>query len=179
MRCRRPVTALSILLLLGSATPQEAAQKPIDVAQYVQRFMDVEVRFSQMLPPGMSIEAREISRKGKSGDNLEVQYHIFVKGAPANTLFQEISWPVNHDKPSSPLAGISVGKDGILMCAGRTPEQCGVPNKLDDPIEFITMPRKGEPTRLAFIAQDFRIGTVIVPDPIEPATEDVRSMQFA
>jgi hypothetical protein len=29
------------------------------------------------------------------------------------------------------------------------------------------MPRKGEPTRLAFIAPKFRVGAVIVPDPIE------------
>jgi len=120
-----------------------------------------------MVPSGMSIEAREISRKGKSDENLVVQYHIFVKGVPPDTLLQEIEWPVNASKPSSPLQGISVGKDGILMCAGKTPEQCGDPKKPDDPIEFITVPRPGEPTRLAFVAQNVKIGTVIVPDPIE------------
>ena len=52
------------------------------------------------------------------------------------------------------------------MCAGRTPEQCGDPKKPDDPIEFIITPKKGEPTRLAFIAQNFKIGTVIVADPM-------------
>lgn len=167
MRCRALVTALLTLALLDAAKPQDSALKPSDVAPLVQRLMDVEVGFDKMVLPGMSIEAKEISRTGKSGDDLVVQYHIFVKGVPANTLFQEISWPVNHDKPFSPLEGISVGKDGILMCAGRTPEQCGDPKKPDDPIEFITKPRKGEPSRVAFIAQDFRIGTVIVPDPIE------------
>ena len=67
---------------------------------------------------------------------------------------------------SAALAGISIGKDGILMCAGRTPDQCGDAKKPDDPIEFITMSRKGEPTRLAFISPTAKIGTVIVPDPI-------------
>ena len=52
------------------------------------------------------------------------------------------------------------------MC-GKGTGACGDPKKPDDPIEFITMPRKGEPTRLAFIAPKVRIGTVIVPDPIE------------
>ena len=129
--------------------------------------MDVEVGFEQMVPSGMSIEVKEISRSGKSGNDLVVQYHIFVKGAPSDTLFQEIAWPVNAEKPSKALAGISTGKDGILMCAGRTPEQCGDAKKPDDPIEFTTIPRKGEPTRLAFIAPKVKIGTVIVPDPIE------------
>lgn len=141
--------------------------KQNDLAELVQRRMDVEVGFAQMVPPGMSIEAKEISRTGKSGDNLVVQYHIFVKGAPSDTLFQEIQWPVTADQPSAALEGVSVGKDGILMCAGRTPEQCGDPKKPDDPIEFITMPRKGEPTRLAFVSQNIKIGTLIVPDPVE------------
>jgi hypothetical protein len=74
---------------------------------------------------------------------------------------------VTADKPSVGLEGIATGKDGILMCAGRTPAQCGDAKKPDDPIEFITMPRKGEPTRLAFVASNVKIGIVIVPDPIE------------
>src|SRR5437660_6202932 len=50
---------------------------------------------------------------------------------------------------------------------GKGTGACGDRKKPDDPIEFISMPRKGEPTRLAFIAPKVRIGTVIVPDPIE------------
>jgi hypothetical protein len=138
-----------------------------DANQLAQRLMNIQVGFTQMVPPGMSIEAKEISRKGKSGRDLVVQYNIFVKGVSPSTLFQWFQWPVNADKPSSPLQGISIGKDGILMCAGRAPEHCGDPKKPDDPIEFITMPRKGEPTRLAFVAPTFKIGTMIVPDPIE------------
>ena len=167
MRCRILVTTVvSILSLFGSATSQDSGVKQNNVAERVQRLMDVEMGFSQMVPAGMSIEAREISRKGKSGNDLNVQYHIFVKGAPADALFQEIQWPVNADKPSPALVGISIGKDGILMCAGRTPDQCGDAKKPDDPIEFITMSRKGEPTRLAFISPTVKIGTVIVPEPI-------------
>jgi hypothetical protein len=54
------------------------------------------------------------------------------------------------------------------MCAGRKPEQCGDPAKLDDPIEFTTVnPLKGEPSRFGFISPDVKIGLAIVADPIE------------
>ena len=133
MRCRIFLVSLSITYFVGFASSQDSGTKQKDVAQYVQHLMDIEVGFEQMVPSGMSIEAKEISRKGKSGKDLVVQYHIFVKGTLPDTLFQWIQWPVNADKPSAALAGISVGKDGILMCAGRAPEQCGDPKKPDDP----------------------------------------------
>jgi len=128
--------------------------------------MNLEVGFEDMVRPGMSIEAREVSRQRSSGNNLVVQYHIFVKGVPPDTLLQQVSWPVNADKLSSPLQSISVGKDGILMCAGRLAEQCGDNNNPDDPIEFTMSPIKGEPSRVAFVAPNVKIGMVIVPDSI-------------
>ena len=127
MRSRIFVVQLSIIFLVGLARSQDSATNRNDIAQDVQHLMDLEVGFEQMVPSGMSIEAKEISRQGTSGKDLVVQYHIFVRGVPPDTLFRWIQWPVNADKPSSPLEGISVGKDGILMCAGRTPEQCGDP----------------------------------------------------
>jgi hypothetical protein len=156
----------SLTVFVPFAKPQDSS-KQNELAKGIQHLMDVQVGFERMVPPGMSIEAKEISRTGKSGKDLVVQYHIFVTGAPLDTLFREFEWPVNADKPSSPLWGISVGKNGVLMCGGRTPEQCGDSQKPDDPIEFITRPAKGEPTRLAFVAPNIKIGTVIVPDPIQ------------
>jgi len=156
----------SLALFSAGAFAQQVQNSQAELNQRVQQLMNLEVAFENMVPPGMSIEAKEVSRSGSSGNNLVVQYHIFVKGVPPDTLFQQLSWPVNADKPSSPLEGISVGKDGILMCAGRDPEQCGDLNKPDDPIEFTMAPIKGEPSRLAFVAPNIRIGLVIVPDPI-------------
>jgi len=138
-----------------------------DLAQRVQHLMDIEVGFEQMVPAGMSIDAKEVARTGKSGKDLTVQYHIFVRGVSPHTLFKYIDWPVNADKPSIRLEGVSAGKDGLLTCAGRTPEQCGDPNKLDDPIEFTAVPMKGEPSRLGFISSNIKIGLVVVPDPVE------------
>jgi hypothetical protein len=91
----------------------------------------------------------------------------FREGSPSGILFKAFNWPPNAEKPSVVLEGISVGKDGILMCAGRNQGQCGDPKKPDDPIEFTVLPMKGEPSRFAFVSSDGRIGTVIVADPIE------------
>ena len=161
------VAPFLIALLTGSLRSQDSATKQSEITQRIQHLMDVEVGFEQMVPSGTSIEAKEVSRKGHSGKDLIVQYHIFVKGLSPDALLQYMDWPINADKPSLRLEGISVGKDGILMCAGRTPEQCGDSKKPDDPIEFTAIPRKGEPTRIAFVSQSIKIGTVIVPDPIE------------
>lgn len=132
--------------------------------------MDIEVGFENMVPPGITIEAKEISRTGHSG-SLLVKYHFFVKGAPADAVFKYINWPANADKPTVALEGITAGKDGLLICAGRTDYECGDPKKPDDPIDFIVTPLKGEPYRIAFVAGDFKVGTVIIPDPIENANK--------
>jgi hypothetical protein len=160
-------TVLTAFSVIGSVNSQTAPSTQNDIGQRVQHLMDIEVGFEQMVPPGTSIHAKEVSRRGKSGKNLVVQYHVFVTGVPPDTLFKYIDWPVNAEKPSARLEGISLGKDGVLMCAGRTAGQCGNPKNPDDPIEFTSIPLKGEPSRLAFISSDVKIGIVIVPDPVE------------
>jgi hypothetical protein len=154
-------------LAFASAICQTVPTTTTELGKRVQRLMDIEVGFEDMVPKGMSIQAKEVSRRGKSGKDLVVQYHIFVTGVPASTLFKYVDWAVNAESATARLEGISVGKDGILMCAGRTDEQCGDPKKPDDPIEFTFSPLKGEPTRVAFISQDVKIGIVIIADPVE------------
>jgi hypothetical protein len=154
-KVRARKTALVALLALVS--------NPLVLAQTSQS------EANPVAPPGASIEAKEFSRKGASGKDLVVKHHLFVKGAPDGVLLQEIQWPVNADNASGALAGISIGKDGILTCAGRTPLRCGDPKNPDDPVDFIVTPRKGEPTRLIFVSDAFKIGIVIVADPIQAA----------
>jgi hypothetical protein len=55
----------------------------------------------------------------------------------------------------------------LLICARRTPEQCGEPSKKDDPIEFTFGPVRAEPLRVAFISDDARVAILLVPNPIE------------
>jgi hypothetical protein len=162
---------LVMFFLVNSVASQQTGTTLSEAEKRSRRLMEVEVEVAKMVPRGMSIEAKEVSREGKSGRNPLVKYHLFVKGVPLDTLFEELQWPVNAEQPSAALQGISVGKDGILICAGRTDEQCGDSKKPDDPIEFIVKPYKGEPTRLVFIAPKFQIGIVIVADPIEAADQ--------
>jgi len=68
------------------------------------------------------------------------------------------------------MKGISIGKDGVLTCAGRTAEECGDPAKPDDAIDFTFYPQPGEPYRLAFVSEHdphSKVAIVLVPDPIE------------
>jgi hypothetical protein len=167
MRWSTYVALLALVSPVEMSNAQNSNTDQNSLAQRVQHLMSIEVGFEQMVPPGMSIEATEVSREGKSGNDLVVRYHVFVKGVPPNTLFKVLNWPPNAEKPSVFLEGISVGNDGILMCAGRNPEQCGDAKKPDDPIEFTVLPLKGEPSRFAFVSSDVKIGTVIVADPIE------------
>jgi len=116
---------------------------------------------TELSRPNAAIRAREVGRQGSL-----VQYHLYVSGLPTNKLYTALSWPITQAKPSPIIEGVSLGKDGMVICAGRTPEQCGDPSKKDDPVEFTFAAAKGEPYRLALVAGDDRVSIVIVPDPI-------------
>jgi hypothetical protein len=110
---------------------------------------------------GVSIEAKQVAQQGSY-----VQYHIFVSGLPTDVNYTVLQWPVTKPQPIPAIEGASLGKNGIVMCAGRTEEQCGNRSKPDDPIEFTFNPAKGEPFRLALVSGENRATIVIVPDPI-------------
>ena len=95
-----------------------------------------------------------------------VRYNLYVSGLPSTELYTALSWPVGQAKPSPVMEGVTIGKDGIVMCAGRTAEQCGDASKKDDPIDFAFNAAKGEPYRIALTAGEYRVAVVIVPDPI-------------
>ena len=116
---------------------------------------------SKLSSEGVSIRAKETEKHGGL-----VKYNLLVSGLPADKLYSVMSWPVMQGKPSTIMEGASIGKDGTLICAGRTPDQCGDSSAKDDPIDFAFTPTKGEPYRLAVVSGDHRAGIVIVPDPI-------------
>lgn len=116
---------------------------------------------SKLSSEGVSIRAKETEKHGGL-----VKYNLLVSGLPADKLYSVMSWPVVQGKPSTIMEGASIGKDGTLICAGRTPDQCGDPSAKDDPIDFAFTPTKGEPYRLAVVSGEHRAAIVIVPDPI-------------
>jgi len=118
---------------------------------------------------GVSIQAKEVDRQGSV-----VKYLLTVSGLPADGLYRVMSWPVGQEKPATIMEGVSIGKDGTLICAGRTAEQCGEPSKKADPIDFGFEPAKGEPYRLAVLSGEHRAAIVIVPDPISAEDKGCR-----
>ncbi len=117
--------------------------------------------WDKIASPGASVEAKEVERQ----DGV-VQYNLYVSGLPTDKLYSAVSWPIEQQQPTTMMQGISIGKGGVVMCAGRTSEQCGDASQKDDPIDFTFKPAKGEPYRLALISGQSKAGIVIVPDPI-------------
>jgi len=121
---------------------------------------------TKLSTPGASIQSKESSRQG-----AVVQYRLYVTGLPSDKLYTALNWPVNQPKPMETLRGLSLGKDGLVSCLGRTPEECSDPDFAGDhgAVDFTFMPAKGEPFRVALVSEDsedFRAATIIVPDPI-------------
>jgi len=164
---RVAVFILSFSIVILSAAAQSDLEKQAAAAS--ERLIQLHRNWTKISAPGASIEAKEVFRSGASGPDLVVKYHFYVKGLPQDKLYESMNWAINQTGPQTTMEGISIGKDGLLMCAGRAPEQCGDPFKKDDPIEFTFLPAKGEPYRFGLAASDapdVRITTVIVPDPI-------------
>jgi hypothetical protein len=108
---------------------------------------------SKISTPGTSAEVREIERERGNG-GLRIDYHIFVKGAPKDELYDVQLWSISAKEPSLVLSGVSIAPDGLLICAGRKPGQCRG-EKLDDDIALTVLnPGKGEPFRWALVSFD-------------------------
>lgn len=152
------------IFLLGitlSGYSQDKTDMDSRTREVAQTLVNAHKAWSKLSGPGVSIEAKEAERQGPA-----VKYELFVSGLPSEALYTVVSWPVTQQKPSSLIEGASLGKNGIVVCAGRTQEQCGDPSKKDDPIDFVFVPAKGEPIRLALISGENKAAIVFVPDPI-------------
>jgi hypothetical protein len=145
---------------------------PEDVKQSVTKLINMTRAWdSKANSPGISTEIREVSR-GTDGA-LTVRYHLYVKGSPIKGMrYSLISWPINARDPQEVMGGITLKDDGLAICAGREADECGDPNKKDDPIEFTVMPAKAELYRMALISADRQTKAYfqVVPEPI--ANED-------
>jgi hypothetical protein len=124
-----------------------------------------------MTTSGMSAQLREISRATVKG-KVEVQYHIFVTGAPKDQNFTLVDWPPNAPDPSPSIAGLSILEDGLVVCAGRATDQCthpDQPERKDVPVKLVFYPLDGEVYRLALVSQDqkAKIFFAVIPAPIQ------------
>jgi hypothetical protein len=166
----RRVVFVLILSTVGCvfARPQQEKTDFANLAILEPQLIHLQSQFEQMRPPGISIEAKEVFRKGIPGIDLMVGYNIYIKGAPPDSVFHQIQWPVDREKPFAGFSGLTLNKDGMLICAGRTPGQCHNGDSLDSPMVFaMKNPLKGEPRRFVFIAGDLKVPISIVPYPVQ------------
>jgi hypothetical protein len=168
------VPTLALLAFFAFAKPtltsaQQAPSNPADPAQIAAKMagMTREWMDSKNTTPGISVDIRPVSRSNDGG-HLTVQYHVFVTGAPKDQNYSLVTWPINAREPSVVIEGMSIGAEGVVVCAGRSADQCGDPNKKDDPVEFTFLPVLGEVCRMAMVSADTKtkIFFAVVPDPI-------------
>ena len=158
--------------LIGSlfviANAQQEKSGFTDLIALQPELTKLQTQFEQMVPPGVTIEAKEVSRRGTSGNDLQVGYQIYVKGVPSDIVFRQIQWPVDRQKSFAGFVGITLNSEGLMMCAGRKSNQCRNGDRVDVPIIFLMAnPLKGEPRLFVFIAPGLKIPISIVPDPVE------------
>jgi hypothetical protein len=166
LRTVAPAVLITLLCAFACAQSDKASFK--DLVAQAPDLIRLQDEFEQTVPPGVSIEAREVYRKGTSGKDLEVRYNVIVKGVPLGTTLRQVQFPVNTDKAVPGINGITLNSDGLMICAGRTPSQCHNGDKLDSPVVFVQQNLlKGEPRRSVFLAPDLRIPISIVPDPVQ------------
>ena len=155
--------SLLLLVLVSVLAPRSLySQSDINPAQIAQTLVRAHIGWRTRLPsPNTSLQAKEVEREGSV-----VRYNLYVSGLPTDKLYSVLSWPVGQAKPSTVFQGLSIGKGGLVICAGRTPGQCVDASEKDGPVDFTFNPAKGEPYRLALYSGDYRAAIVIVPDPI-------------
>jgi len=167
------------LLLLAISVPAMAQQTfrdllpeprtPDELSDYQRKLLAITLDWIRGVEstPGTSVNLREIMRTNDGG--IAVQYHVFLKGAPKDQLYNLLTWPITEVEPSRTVDGLRLANDGLVMCAGRTPEECQSPLGKDDPVEFtFSFPGKGEIIREALISADnrTRIFFAVVPNPL-------------
>jgi hypothetical protein len=166
---RVSVSLAVLVACVACALHSESRNQPVsgDLQQKIQELVQSFRRWDAQTTPGIKTSMKEVGRGDMDG-HLAVQYHLFATGVPEGTVFQSGN-VVLPTEVKEGLGGISIGKDGIVMCSGRGPQFCGDAKKPDDPIEFTVIPAKGEPYRLFLVSEDrkYRIMYSVVPDPIE------------
>jgi len=115
--------------------------------------------------PGTSAVLKESGRSGTI-----IRFRLYVEGAPKDTIYSLVAWPVTQKSPSKSMEGVTLDASGLAICAG-TPGTCGG-DKPNDPIDLIFQPVPGEPVRVGLISTDGAIKVLVKTVPIPLRGED-------
>jgi len=158
-----------LAIVLGSLAVVWAQQSDRDAESTAAKLVTATRDWSNGIPstPGTSVEVREVSRTIQQNQPI-VRYHVSVKGAPKNKIYALVNWPVSAAGPSVAIDGLTLAPDGLVLCAGRAPNQCTSPSGKDDPVEFAFRPIQGDIYRMGLVSSDgaIRIFFAIIPIPL-------------
>jgi len=164
MRHLERVARLNLLIAVFTCMALTASgQKGNNSTEVVQGLVKQhEAWLYRLSTPGASIRGIQTAKQGSV-----FHYHIYVSGLPNDRVYDVLSWPIGQQKPSTVFPGVSLGKDGIVMCSGRLPGECNDPSSEDHGVvNFAFSADSGEPIRLGLVSDNQRATGVIVPDPI-------------
>jgi hypothetical protein len=165
-----PTLLISLFALILWQAPTLTAP---DFQAMVQRSVKLHQNWSEAAnTPGSSVEAKEIARK-RGDAYTAVTYNIFVKGLPLDKVYNLVEFEITTLQQTVSTSGITIGKDGIAICAGR-PGTCGTAATPDAPIQLILPSTKGQGRHLALISQDGKLRAMflLVPFPIRSQDND-------
>jgi hypothetical protein len=163
--------ALSLFLFHGQAAAQASTMDPQQIQQIVTRAVTLHKKWgAPMNPAGVSTEIKEVYRRPGNGQTA-VAYHVYVRGLPDSKNYTLIQMNVATGKITPSMQGVTLGKDGLAVCAGR-PTTCGDPAMPDDPIDFILPSEKGEPHHLALVSEDGMSKVFFLITPFPVVTDD-------
>lgn len=167
-----PCNTLSLVFLLLPSHLLLSAQEPKkpspEQQQQVTDLVNIQRNWGDKLnTPGATLRLVESRREQRNG-RLVVAYQLFATGLPADVLYTIQNLAANETVPKTTLRGVTLAQNGNAICAGRTPYQCGG-ERLDDPIDAVYFPVKGEPQRVALVSEDgqYRVFASVVSEPIQ------------
>lgn len=130
--------------------PTAQSNMDADTTNSVNGLVRAHSGWDRLTSAGVTIEAKETWR-GEIEGRPVVKYRIFVHGLSPKVLYEAYQWPIAAREPQAILQGISIGKDGLLICDGKGEGHCGDSKTPDDPIDLAFVAAPGEPFRFALM----------------------------
>jgi hypothetical protein len=131
-----------------------------------ERVAQATINWEKSSTPGVKVRM-ELLKKGTLNGKASVDYRVKVEGAPHDKLYKLTAWPVTAANPIQMMDGLTLGKDGTVMCPANSDKSCAERFKGKE-VHLSYTPEIGEIFRQALISDDSqsRIFFSMVPAPI-------------
>jgi len=154
-----------IVVKQPSGGPPNIQRLPPEQLAKIQKLANLQKNFGKnMNSPGVVLSLKEIDRT-RTADRTLVKYFLYANGLRKNTTYTIFQVQIDGSIIKT-LDGVTLGVDGMSICAGRAGTCKG--SGPDDPIALVFFAGKGEPKRLALVSDDeahLKGGVAVIPFP--------------